>query len=60
MEQNTTVVETITHHYIIYIFIGHKAQLTNVEMAKAVVASTTFPTHGLSKSERLLQNLHAH
>ena len=38
MEQNTTVVETITHHHIIHIFIGHKAQLTNIEMAKAVVA----------------------
>ena len=38
MEQNTTVVEAITHHHIIHIFIGHKAQLTNIEMAKAVVA----------------------
>ena len=38
MEQNTTVVETITHHHIIHIFIGHKAQLTNIEKAKAVVA----------------------
>ena len=38
MEQNTTVVETITHHHIIHIFLGHKAQLTNIEMAKAVVA----------------------
>ena len=38
MEQNTTVVETITHHHIIRIFFGHKAQLTNIEMAKAVVA----------------------
>ena len=33
MEQNTTVVETITHHHIIHIFIGH-----NIEMAKAVGA----------------------
>ena len=38
MEQNTTVVETITHHHIIHIFLGHKAELTNIEMAKAVVA----------------------
>ena len=38
MEQNTTAVETITHHHIIHIFLGHKAQLTNIEMAKAVVA----------------------
>ena len=38
IEQNTTVVEAITHHHIIHIFIGHKAQLTNIEMAKAVVA----------------------
>ena len=38
MEQNTTVVETITHHHIIHIFIGHKLQLTNTEMAKAVVS----------------------
>ena len=38
MEKNTTVVETITHHHIIHIFIGRKAQLTNIEMAKAVVA----------------------
>ena len=38
MEQNTTVVETATHHHIIHIFIGQKAQLTNAEKAKAVVA----------------------
>ena len=38
MKKNTTVVETITHHHIIHIFIGRKAQLTNIEMAKAVVA----------------------
>ena len=38
MEQNTTAVETITHHHIIHIFLGHKAQLINIEMAKAVVA----------------------
>ena len=38
MEQNTTIVETITHHHIIHIFLGHKAELTNIEMAKAVVA----------------------
>ena len=39
MEQNTTVVETIIHHHIIYIFIGHhKARLTNIEIGKAVVA----------------------
>ena len=38
MEQNTTVVETTTHHHISNIFIGQKAQLTNVEKAKAVVA----------------------
>ena len=38
MEQNTTVVETITYHHIIHIFIGHKAQLTNSEMAQVVVA----------------------
>ena len=38
MEQNTTVVETSTHHHIIHIFIGHKPQLTNIEMAKAEVA----------------------
>ena len=38
MEQNTTVVETITNHHIIHIFLGHKAELTNIEMAKAVVA----------------------
>ena len=38
MEQNTTVVETITHHHIIHIFLGRKAELTNIEMAKAVVA----------------------
>ena len=38
MEKNTTAVETITHHHIIHIFLGHKTQLTNIEMAKAVVA----------------------
>ena len=38
MEKNSTVVGTITHHHIIHIFIGRKAQLTNIEMAKAVVA----------------------
>ena len=38
MKQNITVVETITHHHIIHIFIGHQTQLTNIEMAKAVVA----------------------
>ena len=38
MEQNTTVVATITHHDIIHIFVGYKAQLTNIKMAKAVVA----------------------
>ena len=35
---NTTVLETITHHYIIHIFIKHKVHLTNIKMAKAVVA----------------------
>ena len=38
MELNTTVVETIKHHHMIHFFIGHKAHLTNIEMAKAVVA----------------------
>ena len=38
MEQNTTIVETITHHHLIHILIGLKAQLTNIEMAKAVMA----------------------
>ena len=38
MEQNTTVVEKITPHHIIHIFIGHKAQLTNIDTAKAIVA----------------------
>ena len=38
MEQNTTIVESIKHLHIIHIFIGHKAQLTNIGMAKAVVA----------------------
>ena len=38
MELNTTVVETIKPHHMIHIFIGYKAQLTNIEMAKAVVA----------------------
>ena len=38
MEQNTNVAETITHHHVIHIFIGRKAQLANIEMAKAIVA----------------------
>ena len=38
MELNTTVVEIIKPHHMIHIFIRHKAQLTNIEMAKAVVA----------------------
>ena len=38
MEQNTAIVESIKHLHIIHIFIGHKAQLTNIGMAKAVVA----------------------
>ena len=38
MELNTTVVEIIKPHHMIHIFIRYKAQLTNIEMAKAVVA----------------------
>ena len=38
IEQNTTVVERTTHYHIIHIFIGHKVQLTNTEIAKPVVA----------------------
>ena len=38
MEQNTTIAKSIKHLYVIHIFIGHKARLTNIEMAKAVLA----------------------
>ena len=38
MEQNTTIAKSIKHLYVIHIFIGRKARLTNIEMAKAVLA----------------------
>ena len=41
MEQNATIVESIKHLHIIHNFVGNKAQLTNIGMAKAVVALNT-------------------
>ena len=38
MEQNTTIAELIKHLYVIRIFTGHKTRLTNIEIAKAVLA----------------------
>ena len=56
MEQNTTIAKTIKHLYVIHISIGHKAWLTNIETAKAVLALNPylFEHMDFQKKEKLL------